>query len=147
MSHAAPLVLIVDDDEDSRSVYSRLLAHRGFETVEAPDARRGLEIAADLAPALIIMDYRLPGMDGWEATRRLKASPLTQRIPILNLTAYSYDGIADDARAAGCDEFIEKPCDPFDVIRTVVRLIGPADDRIPAPRTMRSPCSTDVIVA
>lgn len=144
---AAPLVLIIDDDDDSRYLYSRLLSHRGFRTADAGDAIRGLELADALVPALVIMDYLLPGLDGWEATRRLKASALTAHIPVINVTAWSYAGIADDARAAGCDEFIEKPCDPFDVIRTVVRLIGPAADDLPLPRTMRAPFTSDVIVA
>lgn len=142
-----PLVLVIDDDEDSRYLYSRLLTHRGYAVAEAGDAGTGLQLARALGPDLVIMDYLLPGMSGWDATRLLKADSLTATIPVVNVTAYTYAGIRDDARAAGCDEFIEKPCDPFDVIQAVVRLIGPANNGVPAPRTTISASPGDAAVA
>jgi len=142
-----PLVLVVDDDEDSRYVYSRLLTHRGYAVAEAASGVEGLRLAVDTAPALIIMDYLLPGMTGWEATRLLKASPTTARIPVINVTAYTYDGIADDARAAGCDDFIAKPCDPFDVVSAVVRQIGMASSRVPTPRRIAAIAEDESAVA
>jgi len=142
-----PLVLIVDDDEDSRYVYTRLLTHRGYAVAEAASGVEGLRLAVDSAPALIIMDYLLPGMNGWEATRHLKASAGTSWIPVINVTAYTYDGIADDARASGCDDFIAKPCDPFDVLSAVARQVGAATTRTPTPRRSASLASDESAVA
>jgi CheY-like chemotaxis protein len=147
MPDHAPLVLIIDDDDDSRYVYSRLLAHRGYEVAEAVTGSAGIRLAQSAAPALIIMDYLLPGMTGWDATRLLKADPLTAHIPVVNVTACTYDGIADDARAAGCDEFIAKPCDPFDVIHAVARLIGATGSRVPTPRRPMTSIGEDAAVA
>ena len=140
-------VLIVDDDEDSRYVYARLLLHRGYEVAEAPTGPAGIRLAEASAPAVIIMDYLLPGMTGWEATRVLKAGAATAHIPVINVTAYTYDGIADDALAAGCDEFIAKPCDPFDVVSAVTRLVGPASSRVPTPRTTQAISGDEAAVA
>jgi two-component system, cell cycle response regulator DivK len=133
MSEDAKLVLIVDDDADTRYVYSRLLAHRGYEVLEAEDARTGIALAQAAAPAMIIMDYMLPGMSGWEAIRLLKGDLLTAHIPILNVTAYSYGEVADDAYRAGCNEFVEKPCDPFVIVDAVERWIGAAAPARTAP--------------
>lgn len=147
MPGAAPLILIADDDDDSRYVFSRLLTHRGFRVAEATDGVQAVEMAVALAPALILMDYLLPGMTGWDAARRIRANPGTAGIVIINMTAYSYEGIADDARAAGCNAFIEKPCDPFEVVAMVISLVGAAnDDAVPA-RTLRLDASSDAALA
>jgi CheY-like chemotaxis protein len=76
-----------------------------------------------------VMDYMLPGISGWDAIRLLKADALTAHIPILNVTAYSYGDVAEDAYRAGCDEFLEKPCDPFEIVHAVDRWVK--RDRLP----------------
>lgn len=124
MDSDGPLVLIIDDDDDTRYVYSRMLAHRGYRVEQASDAAAGVALAAERVPTVIIMDYVLPGMNGWEATRRLKADVATAGIPVINVTAYHYAGIDADALAAGCDAFIAKPCDPQDVVAMVATLVA-----------------------
>jgi CheY-like chemotaxis protein len=112
----APLILIVDDYDDAREMYSEYLVYRGFRVVEALDGVQALEQAQTRQPDLILMDLSLPGMDGWEATRRLKADPRTAWIPVVALTGHALDGAAESAAAAGCDAFVVKPCTPDDLV-------------------------------
>jgi two-component system cell cycle response regulator DivK len=147
MEKPGPVVLIADDDDDSRYVISRLLTHRGFVVLQATDGLQAVALASARLPALIIMDYLLPGITGWEATRRLRADPATAGTIIINMTAYSYDGIEADARAAGCDAFLAKPCDPFDVVAMVTRLVGAPDGQVPSPRLRRPDAADDAAVA
>ena len=102
-------LLLIEDNELNRDMLSRRLQKRGYEVVTAVDGETGVAMAQTEAPALILMDVSLPGIDGWEATRRLKAAPETRHIPIVALTAYAMPGDRDKALAVGCDEFDTKP--------------------------------------
>jgi CheY-like chemotaxis protein len=102
-------ILLVEDNEMNRDMLSRRLARRGYEVAIALDGEQGLAMARSDAPALILMDMSLPGIDGWEATRRLKAMPETRNIPVIALTAHAMSGDREKAIAAGCDDFDTKP--------------------------------------
>ena len=106
-----PKILIVEDDELNRDSLRRLLRRRGFEIVLAVDGTEGVSAAGTEAPDLILMDMSLPGIDGWEATRRLKDAPATRAIPIIALTAHAMAIDRDRALAAGCDDYDTKPID------------------------------------
>jgi CheY-like chemotaxis protein len=102
-------VLLVEDNEMNRDMLSRRLSRKGFDVVMAVDGAEALEMAVSQAPALILMDMNLPLIDGWEATRRLKADPATQAIPVIGLTAYAMDADRDRCLEAGCDDYDTKP--------------------------------------
>src|SRR4029077_19884274 len=104
-------ILLIEDNELNRDMLSRRLQKRGYEVVMAADGETGVAMAQAEAPGLILMDVSLPGIDGWEATRRLRAAPETRHIPIVALTAYTTSGDRDKALAAGCDDFDTKPID------------------------------------
>ena len=106
-----PKILLVEDDELNRDSLRRLLRRRGFEIVLAVDGEDGVATARAEAPDLILMDMSLPVVDGWEATRRLKADPAVQATPIIALTAHAMTTDRDKALAAGCDDFDTKPID------------------------------------
>ena len=112
-------VLIVEDNDLNRDMLSRRLARRGYEVVFALDGAHGVEMATSAAPDIILMDMSLPVMDGWEATRRLKAVPATRGIPIIALTAHAMAGDEQRALAAGCDDFDTKP---VDLARLLVKM-------------------------
>ena len=102
-------ILLIEDNELNRDMLSRRLQKRGYQVVAAVDGESGVAMAETEAPALILMDVSLPGIDGWEATRRIKAAPQTRHIPIVALTAYAAAGDRDKALAVGCDDFDIKP--------------------------------------
>jgi two-component system cell cycle response regulator DivK len=102
-------ILLVEDNELNRDMLSRRLVKRGYEVTIALDGEQGLAMARSELPALILMDMSLPGIDGWEATRQLKAAPETRRIPVIALTAHAMAGDREKAIAAGCDDFDTKP--------------------------------------
>lgn len=102
-------ILLVEDDEMNRDMLSRRLMKRGYEVVIATDGQQGVDMARSEVPALILMDMSLPVMDGWTASRTLKADPATSGIPIIALTAHAMSGDETRAREAGCDEFDTKP--------------------------------------
>ncbi len=104
-------ILYVEDNEDNVYMLSRRLRRNGHEVIVAADGEQGLAMARAEAPALILMDLRLPAMDGWEATRRLKATPETRDIPIIALSAHVMAGDKEKALAAGCDDYETKPVD------------------------------------
>jgi len=104
-----PKILIVEDNEENSDALSRRLQRRGFEVVVAGDGKVGLAMAQSEKPDLILMDMNMPEVDGWEATRRLKAAPETQNIPIIAITAYALTGDRERALAAGCAEYHAKP--------------------------------------
>ena len=108
---AVPKILIVEDDELNRDSLRRLLRRRGFEIALAVDGEDGIAVARAEAPDLILMDMSLPLVDGWEATRQLKADPAVRATPIIALTAHAMSGDRDKALAAGCDDFDTKPID------------------------------------
>jgi CheY-like chemotaxis protein len=102
-------ILYVEDNEDNVYMLKRRLERAGFEVVVAPDGEQGLAAANDQRPDLILMDLSLPVLDGWEATRRLKASEGTRAIPVIALSAHAMPGDREKALAAGCDEYDAKP--------------------------------------
>jgi two-component system, cell cycle response regulator DivK len=102
-------ILLVEDNEMNRDMLSRRLGRRGHEVVTAVDGGQGVEMARSRNPELILMDMSLPVLDGWEATRRLKAVPETRAIPIIALTAHAMSGDREKAIEAGCDDYDTKP--------------------------------------
>jgi CheY-like chemotaxis protein len=104
-------VLVVEDDEATRRALRRLLEQEGLDVVEAAHGRAALDLALAERPALILLDMSLPGVDGWEAARRLKAAPATRGTPILALTAHAMAGDRERVLAAGCDDYDTKPID------------------------------------
>ncbi len=118
-------ILLVEDNEDNRTVYRTILEHYGYEVELATDGLQGVERAIELLPDLILMDISIPVIDGLEATRRLKADQRTAAIPILALTAHALP--ADHARAveAGCDGYLTKPIPPRQVMEAVRRFVQP----------------------
>jgi two-component system, cell cycle response regulator DivK len=104
-----PRVLLVDDYPDAREMYTEYLEYTGFEVVQAANGVEALERAVATRPEIILMDLSLPVMDGWEATRRLKADPATREIPIIALSAHAMAGDREKALATGCDDFDTKP--------------------------------------
>ncbi len=120
----APLILVVDDYQDAREMYAEYLQFSGFRVAEARNGNEALEQALALKPDLILMDLSLPGMDGWEATRQLKADERTQNIPVVALTGHALAGASDGAKRAGCDSFVTKPCLPDDLVVEVRRMLN-----------------------
>ncbi|MGE0463800.1 MAG: response regulator [Vicinamibacterales bacterium] len=116
---ASPLVLVVDDYADAREMYAESLLVSGFRVVEAADGMSAIELARAHAPDVILMDLSLPGMDGWEATRCLKADPGTRHIPVVALTGHAMASALEQARLAGCDRFVVKPALPDVVVEEV----------------------------
>ncbi len=104
-------ILIVEDNEMNRDMLSRRLSRRGYTVVIAVDGMEGVRAAGTEKPDLILMDMSLPEMDGWEATRRIKAEPETRMVPVIALTAHAMSGDRDKALEAGCDEYETKPID------------------------------------
>lgn len=102
-------ILLVEDDEMNRDMLSRRLERRGYQVVIAVDGDQGVRLAQAEAPDLILMDMSLPVLDGWEATRQLKAAPATRSIPIIALTAHAMAGDRERALEAGCDDYDSKP--------------------------------------
>ena len=118
------LILVVDDYDDAREMYAEYLQFCGFRVAEARNGNEALEQAFALQPDLILMDLSLPGMDGWEATRQLKADQRTSHIPIVALTGHALAGASEGARRAGCDSFVTKPCLPDDLVVEVRRMLS-----------------------
>ena len=121
-----PRVLIVEDNELNRDMLSRRLARRGYEVVLAHDGAEGVAMAASTGVDVVLMDMSLPVLDGWEATRQLKAAPGTRAIPIIALTAHAMTGDEARARDAGCDDFDTKPVDLDRLIGKIERWIARA---------------------
>jgi two-component system cell cycle response regulator DivK len=117
-------ILIVEDNEMNRDMLSRRLARRGYAVVTAVDGEQGLVAAEAERPDLILMDMSLPVMDGWEATRRLKAESATQAIPVIGLTAHAMTGDRDKAMAAGCDDYDTKPVELPRLLEKIEALLG-----------------------
>jgi two-component system, cell cycle response regulator DivK len=118
-----PRVLIVDDYPDARDMYTEYLEFSGFEVIGAGNGMEALQLAIDSAPDIILMDLSLPVMDGWEATRRLKADKRTASIPVVALTGHALAGISEGAKQAGCDAFVTKPCLPEDLVKEIRRIL------------------------
>ena len=121
-----PKLLYVEDNEMNRDMLSRRLRRRGFEVLIAADGEQGLAMAAAEQPDLILMDMSLPVLDGWQATRRLKAAPDTRRIPIIGLTAHAMATDRDKCLEAGCDDYDTKPVEIGRLLEKIERLLGTA---------------------
>jgi two-component system cell cycle response regulator DivK len=117
-------ILLIEDNELNRDMLSRRLQKRGYEVVTAVDGETGIAMAQAEAPALILMDVTLPGIDGLEATRRLKAAPQTRHIPIVALTAHTMASDRDTALAAGCDDFDTKPIELPRLLEKIESLLS-----------------------
>ena len=115
-------ILLVEDNEMNRDMLGRRLQRRGYEVIIATDGAEGVAKAQADAPDLILMDMSLPVLDGWEATRRLKAAPETRVIPVIALTAHAMSGDRDKAIEAGCDDFDTKPVE-FDRLLTKIEAL------------------------
>lgn len=116
-------ILLVEDNEMNRDMLSRRLQRRGFTVSIATDGGQGVEMATSAAPDLILMDMSLPVLDGWEATRRIKADAATRDIPVIALTAHAMAGDQEQARAAGCDDYDTKPVE-------LSRLLGKIESQL-----------------
>jgi two-component system cell cycle response regulator DivK len=117
-------LLLVEDNEDNRIIYSTVLRHVGYEVVEAYDGVEAISLARSLHPDLILMDISIPEMDGWEATRRLRLDPDTRSIPIIALTAHALADDRERATAVGFTAYLAKPVEPRAVVAEVRRWIG-----------------------
>jgi CheY-like chemotaxis protein len=117
-------ILLVEDNEMNRDMLSRRLARRGFEMLIAENGQSGLDLTVSERPDLILMDMSLPVMDGWEATRRLKADPNTSTIPIIALTAHAMASDREQALEAGCDDYDSKPVDLTRLVRKIEQLLA-----------------------
>ena len=120
-----PKILLIEDNELNRDMLSRRLARRGFEVVAATDGREGVDAAIREQPDLVLMDMSLPVLDGWAATRELKADARTAAIPVLSLTAHAMDGARESALEAGCDDYDSKPVDFERLLGKIERLLVP----------------------
>jgi CheY-like chemotaxis protein len=117
-------ILLVEDNEMNRDMLSRRLERRGYEVIVAVDGEEGVARAKADAPDLVLMDLSLPGIDGWEATRQLKAADETRSIPVLALTAHAMAGDREKALEVGCDDFDTKPVDLPRLVEKIEALLG-----------------------
>jgi two-component system cell cycle response regulator DivK len=112
-------ILVVEDTENNRRILNDLLTNAGFEVMEAGDGEKGVAIATECRPDLILMDIQLPVVDGYQATRQIKSNPILRQIPIIAVTSYALSGDEAKARAAGCDGYVAKPFSPRVILTTV----------------------------
>jgi two-component system cell cycle response regulator DivK len=126
VSRLSPLVMVVDDFRDGRELVAEILTDAGLRTEQASDGGEALTKAVALGPDLILLDLSLPGVDGWEITRRLKADPVTRQIRIIALTAHATRGPLERAREVGCDLVLTKPCAPDALVEHVRQLLAAA---------------------
>jgi CheY-like chemotaxis protein len=116
-------ILLVEDNEMNRDMLSRRLVRKGYEVIMALDGRQAIEMAAAETPDLILMDMSLPVIDGWEATRQVKAAPATRAIPVIALTAHAMAGDREKAIQAGCDDYDTKPIDFPHLLEKITTLL------------------------
>ena len=121
-----PIVLVVDDFADNREMYSEYLSFAGYDVIEARNGLEAIDAAQKRLPDIIIMDLSLPVMDGWEATRRLKADQRTNGIPVVALTGHAMQGHSKGAMEAGCDSFVAKPCLPDQLVAEIRKMLSSA---------------------
>ena len=124
MSQSTKRILVIEDTEDNRRIMRDLLTTAGFEVIEADDGAAGVEAARTHLPSLILMDIQLPVLDGYEATRRIKAIPELQHIPIIAVTSYALSGDEAKTRAAGCDGYVAKPFSPRQLLAQVREFLN-----------------------
>jgi two-component system cell cycle response regulator DivK len=126
MTAPIPLVLLVEDFDDAREMYAEYLEFNGLRVAGAADAVRGLQMADELQPSIILMDAALPGLSGWDAIKELKANPRTKHIPVLMMTGHVLGDAKERALAAGADGFIPKPCLPDELTRHIFATLSNA---------------------
>jgi two-component system cell cycle response regulator DivK len=117
-------ILIVEDNEMNRDMLSRRLSRKGYDVLIATDGAEGVALAAEIKPDIILMDMSLPVLDGWEATRQLKADPATQAIPIIALTAHAMASDREQALAAGCDDYDTKPIEFARLLEKITHFLN-----------------------
>jgi two-component system, cell cycle response regulator DivK len=117
-------ILLVEDTEDNRQIIRDLLVSTGYQLLEAEDGAAGVAMAAEHRPDLILMDIQLPVMDGYEASRRIKANPALTHIPIIAVTSYALSGDEARTRAAGCDGYVAKPFSPRQLLAKINEFLG-----------------------
>jgi two-component system cell cycle response regulator DivK len=127
-SDSPPLVLVVDDFQDNREMFAEFLSLSGFRVAEASTGREAIDRSFELLPDVILMDLSLPELDGWEATRQLKNDARTRHIPIVALTGHALADHSREAREAGCDAFLTKPCLPEVLVVEIRKML----DRTPS---------------
>ena len=125
-------VLLVEDNEMNRDMLSRRLARKGYDVLIAVDGQQGLDLAASGTPDIILMDMSLPVIDGWEATRRLKADPALQAIPVIALTAHAMAGDREQALGAGCDDYDTKPIELPRLLEKIAAQLARVGKAVPA---------------
>ena len=121
-----PKILLVEDNEMNRDMLSRRLMRRGYEVIIAIDGEGGLALAREQSPDIILMDMSLPVLDGWEASRQLKADADTKHIPVIALTAHAMSSDRDKALAAGCDDYDTKPVELERLLEKIEALLAPS---------------------
>ena len=126
-------VLLVEDNEMNRDMLSRRLIRRGYEIVLAVDGQQGIDMARSEKPDIILMDFSLPVIDGWEATRRVKADEATRDVPVIGLTARAMSGDREKALDAGCNDYDTKPIELGRLIGKIERLLGDRQKGKPLP--------------
>jgi len=117
-------ILVVEDTEDNRQILRDLLRMAGYDMIEAHDGAQGVAMAVEHRPDLILMDIQMPVMDGYEATRRIKAIPELKATPIVAVTSYALSGDEQKTRDAGCDAYIAKPYSPRQMLAKVREILG-----------------------
>jgi two-component system, cell cycle response regulator DivK len=117
-------ILVVEDQEDLRAILRDILSASGYTVIEAADGAEGVAKAASERPDLVLMDIQLPVIDGYEATRQIKALPNLATIPIIAVSSFAMKGDEEKARASGCDDYVTKPYSPLDLLRLVRRYLG-----------------------
>lgn len=120
----APLVLLADDDDEAREGHASILREAGYEVVLARDGAEAVALAIARRPDVILMDLAMPGIDGWEATRRIRANLRTHRIPVIALTGHGLRRHVDRSVEAGCTAFVPKPCDRRPLLDAVARAVA-----------------------
>jgi CheY-like chemotaxis protein len=140
-------ILYIEDNFQNRRLVKRLLTKKGYEIIEAEDGLQGIAVAAREKPNLILMDINLPGIDGMEATSRLKSSPDLAHIPIVAVTAQAMRGDRERIMASGCDDYLQKPIDNEQLVNTVRKFIGTPDETPvkPAPAAGTNNISTNSV--
>ena len=119
-----PVVLIAEDQQDLRQLYAEQLTLSGFDVIEAGNGAEAIDLSSSRMPDVILMDLSMPVVDGWEATKRLRADIRTAHIPVVALTAHDGSGELERATSAGCDWFVPKPCPPDALITEVRRVLS-----------------------
>jgi two-component system cell cycle response regulator DivK len=117
-------IVVIEDQEDLRGVLRDLLTSSGYAVAEAADGQAGVAKAQTERPYLILMDIQMPVMDGYEASRRIKADPALKPIPIVAVSSFAMKGDEDKARAAGCDHYVTKPYSPIQLLRVIRGYLG-----------------------